>query len=161
MKPRKITPAFLKSRCDCDGDDGCWIWKEAHVNGQPRMSYQGKPSLAHRVMWELVKGKPPQHELYATCGNKGCMNPKHRVDIPKAEVPKRQRKDGRMACGKLLAVRRTAEARRRSPIKSMEVARAIRMDPRKQDEIAAEHGIAQATVSSIKTGCTWREGVLA
>lgn len=87
MKPRELTVEFMKSRCQCDGDDGCWTWKEAHVNGQPRMTYKGKASLAHRVMWELVKGKPPQHELYATCGFRGCMNPAHRVDIPKAEIP--------------------------------------------------------------------------
>lgn len=160
MKPRKITVEFLKSRCKCDGDDGCWIWKEAHVNGQPRMCANGKPSLVHRVMWELVKGHPPRHELYAKCGNKGCINPAHRVDIPRCEIPKRQTRDGRMARGKRISVLRSAEARKRSPL-TLEMVRAIRQDTRKQDDIAAEYGIAQATVSSIKIGRTWREGILA
>lgn len=157
-KSRKLTAEFLKSRCQIEGT--CWLWNEAVSGGVPRVSHNNKSSLAHRVLWEIVKGKKPDGELYATCGEKRCINPDHREEVERKDMPARQSKDGRIAAGKRLSIARAVAARKRSRI-NMERARQIRMDQRELAEIAAECGLSIKAVSNIKTGRTWREGVLA
>lgn len=63
---------------------GCWIWQGA-VKGSSRYSgaygsikWNGKGALAHRVVYELVKGEIPKGMfLDHTCSVKLCVNPDH------------------------------------------------------------------------------------
>ena len=58
----------------------CWWWI---VNGRISENYgtitfNKKPMVAHRISWELLRGKIPKGlQLDHLCRNKGCVNPDH------------------------------------------------------------------------------------
>lgn len=60
-------------------DKGCWIWTGAvHKSGYATIKWQGKATVAHRVMYELHKGKIPEGlVLDHICSVKLCVNPDH------------------------------------------------------------------------------------
>ena len=62
-----------------DPETGCWTWTAARVwNGYGQFWLDGKMHRAHRVCYELIKGKIPEGlELDHTCRNRGCVNPAH------------------------------------------------------------------------------------
>lgn len=57
----------------------CWEWKNAKTtNGYGFFSINGKMAYAHRVAYELCKGKIPEELILDhLCRNKGCVNPDH------------------------------------------------------------------------------------
>ena len=59
--------------------DGCWIWSGAiHPTGYGQIKWQGKSTVAHRVVYELIKGKIPLGlVLDHLCNVKICVNPDH------------------------------------------------------------------------------------
>ncbi len=54
----------------------CWVWKGALTKKGYGNCKLGKESLAHRVVYKLIKGHLPS-VLHHTCHNKICVNPKH------------------------------------------------------------------------------------
>ena len=62
-----------------DPETGCWNWKAQRTwNGYGRFRLDGKLHYAHRVCYELVKGKIPEGlELDHLCRNRGCVRPGH------------------------------------------------------------------------------------
>jgi hypothetical protein len=62
----------------CDGD-GCWEWVGYRdPGGYGRLNIKLKSILAHRVSWELSKGKitSSEHVLHR-CDNPPCVRPSH------------------------------------------------------------------------------------
>lgn len=59
--------------------NGCWIWTGAiHKTGYGQVKWKGKSTVAHRVVYELVKGLIPAGlVLDHTCNVKLCVNPDH------------------------------------------------------------------------------------
>jgi len=59
--------------------NGCWIWTGAvHKTGYGQVKWKGKSTVAHRVVYELVKGLIPVGlVLDHTCNVKLCVNPEH------------------------------------------------------------------------------------
>lgn len=57
----------------------CWIWiASTSENGYGQFSLNKKPVRAHRVAYELIKGKIPEGmTLEHLCKNRLCVNPDH------------------------------------------------------------------------------------
>lgn len=59
--------------------DACVPWPFSHdTKGYPQVSGNGVKK-ANRVMCELAHGEPPtpKHQAAHSCGNRGCINPRH------------------------------------------------------------------------------------
>lgn len=58
---------------------GCWEWRAAKSsNGYGLVWFKGKTRLAHRVVYELLKGELSEElEIDHLCRNKLCVNPDH------------------------------------------------------------------------------------
>jgi hypothetical protein len=59
--------------------DSCWIWRGTrHCQGYGSFGYKGKSMLAHRLMWEVLKGPIPKGMfLLHKCDTPLCVNPDH------------------------------------------------------------------------------------
>ena len=59
---------------------GCWIWT-GHVHkkhGYGRFAFMGKTRNAHRVLYEIYKGKPDESkDIDHLCRVRSCVNPNH------------------------------------------------------------------------------------
>jgi len=74
-------PTWIEAHRNYDGDD-CLTWPFARVAGRyGRVTREGKPHYAHRIMCELRHGPPPtpKHDAAHSCGKgfQGCVNPRH------------------------------------------------------------------------------------
>lgn len=60
-----------------DGD--CMVWTgSATPDGYGRLEFNGSPTYAHRMSYELAKGPIPQGlEIDHLCRRPGCVNPHH------------------------------------------------------------------------------------
>jgi hypothetical protein len=58
---------------------GCHIWSGAvHKSGYGQVKWKGKSTVAHRVIYELVKGEVPEGMVIDhLCSVKLCVNPEH------------------------------------------------------------------------------------
>ena len=66
---------------------GCWIWQGSKIStGYGNLRVNGKTILAHRYMYELIKGEIPRElELDHLCRNPICINPAHLEAVTHAE----------------------------------------------------------------------------
>jgi len=60
-------------------DKGCHIWSGAvHKSGYGQIKWQGKSTVAHRVVYTLIKGDIPNGAVIDhLCNVKLCVNPEH------------------------------------------------------------------------------------
>lgn len=58
---------------------GCWIWSGAvHKTGYGQIKWNGKSTVAHRVVYTLTKGEIPKGLVIDhLCSVKLCVNPDH------------------------------------------------------------------------------------
>lgn len=70
----------------------CWRWTGAHVSkGYGSFWLDGKAQPAHRVVYELVKGKIPEGlHLDHLCRNRWCVNPEHLEPVTLQENNRRR-----------------------------------------------------------------------
>ena len=66
---------------------GCWIWTGRTEKGVPVIRTTDSQTTAARYYWAREKGKPvPAGKvLYALCGNRLCVNPRHREPVTQKE----------------------------------------------------------------------------
>ena len=62
-----------------EDDRGCWIWQGAvHKSGYGSIKWKGKATVAHRAVYEIVKGDIPESLVVDhLCSVKLCVNPDH------------------------------------------------------------------------------------
>lgn len=65
---------------EIDEKTGCWVWTgrkhSTQGYGYPRIN--GRATLAHRISWEMFRGKIPKGLLVCHhCDNPPCVNPNH------------------------------------------------------------------------------------
>lgn len=77
-----------------DAECGCWLWSRAINNkGYGRLSINKKQVLAHRYVYETVRGPIPGGlSLDHKCSNRRCVNPDHLEPVTHKENCRRGRK---------------------------------------------------------------------
>ena len=141
-----------------DGD--CWNWIGAlqSCGATPTMRWQGTTGSVRRFVL-LANGQPPNNSRKTlatyTCGNPKCVNPEHLAWAGRKAVQIRTNRERTPEAG-LLRSKKIAEANRRHAKLTLEKAHQVREAEGTQRAIAKAFGISPATVSSIKTGKTWR-----
>ncbi len=72
-----------------DRGANCWRWKGSRIVGKypyGRFNANGRGYFAHRVAYQLVKGRiPKKHHVHHKCGNAICVNPAHLQALTVAE----------------------------------------------------------------------------
>ena len=60
-------------------ESGCWMWSGAiHKSGYGQIKWGGNSTVAHRVVYQLIKGEIPKGlVLDHKCNVKLCVNPDH------------------------------------------------------------------------------------
>lgn len=73
-------PDRLRDKIAPEPNSGCWLftgrWESG--NGYGKVSWQGRDSMFHRVVWEILVGPIPDgHVLDHKCRLRMCCNPDH------------------------------------------------------------------------------------
>jgi DNA-binding Xre family transcriptional regulator len=150
-----------------DQDSGCWNWKGGLQSGArdsvPVMRWRGKVNSVRRFLaMEKYGGSHETHlksrKFVATysCGNPDCVNPEHVVISTRRLLQQRTAESSDWNLCPMLQKRRSDIARKNFAVLDQGRAEQIRLDERPQKQIAADYGVSQATVSSIKRGRTWK-----
>lgn len=81
--PKERIAQFWK-KIDARGPDECWLWTAARRSAnEPVVWWDGRFVGAHRIMWQLAHGAPPDgHYVLRRCGNDLCCNPAHLYTRP-------------------------------------------------------------------------------
>lgn len=133
--------------------DGCWLWKGATPNGRyGRFGFGGRKMSAHRFSWELHNGPVPdgKHVLHR-CDVTLCVRLDHLFlgdHQANMDDMKRKGRDNRSHPG-------TAQAAAKIDDDRVRRIREAHSAGARQVDIAAEHGIAQTTVSRIIRRKAW------
>lgn len=72
-------------------ENGCWLWTgHAKVKGYGRVKISRKNYLAHKALYEYIKGKvPPNLQLDHLCRTRNCVNPAHLEPVTSKENSRR------------------------------------------------------------------------
>jgi hypothetical protein len=152
MTKHGLPKQWIDAHVNYDGD-GCLPWPYTRtVQGYARVWHNQTMYPAHRLMCEIVHGRPPQEHMDAahSCGNGhlGCMNHKHLRWATKAENSADRRIHGTAPLG---------EASHRAKLRSIdveEIKRRVRCGER-QRHLGVEFGVSEAQVSRIVNGKRW------
>ena len=133
-------------------ESGCWIWTASTKNGYGYIRLKGKNERAHRVSYELYVGPIPKGKGYHgtcvlhKCDVRSCVNPDHLFLGTNADNIADKEEKGRGARG---------ETNGQSILLNDDVI-AIRKSTETQRILAAKYKVSRESISSIKTGRTWR-----
>lgn len=159
------TLAEIMERCDVEGDDECWEWRDKHgrvakSERQKRyvtVSQGGTYVLLRRLAWTLKFGQPPADDVKLVptkCNNPHCQNPSHCEAMTESE---KCLYASRRSGGRSLKARAALAKLRRATTAKIDMAKAneIRADPRKAELVAPEYGISPARVKQIRRNEAW------
>lgn len=140
-EPYKWVQEFLK---DIPVTDDCieWPWQRCRL-GYGKLKATGHSvacAQAHRYILGKVQGDPVDPDMHCahSCGNRGCVNPRHLRWATVAENMNDKRGHG--TTGQKL---------------TKETAVEIYQSTDSYKDLAAKYGISQPTISEIKNGRTW------
>lgn len=116
----------------------------------------GKVDLAHRVAYRLYKGEIHEGQCVRhKCDNPSCVNPDHLEIGTQADNMKDMVERRRQSKGEAHAIKFRGSRHGRAKLTDDDV-RKIRMDSRKNVQIAADYGMAAWTIGAIKRGKAWK-----
>lgn len=137
----------LNARCEEVGD--CWEWQRYINTGNvPQVRYEGVPSPARRVAWEMVNGPVPEGKVITnTCSNFRCINPAH----SKPTKPERLFGRNKSATTEALRRARISNTKRRQMGVAPSVVAAVRADTTTRvAQLAVDLGVSEATVYKLR-----------
>jgi len=129
---------------------GCWIWDAGKMpSGYGHFKFNGKTLKAHRIAWSLKHGEIPKGmQILHKCDIPSCVNPDHlflgtHTDNMRDKVRKGRQTKGRGHWSNKLTESQVLEIKERLG------------KGERQEAIAEQFGLCQATVSQIKLGRAW------
>lgn len=128
--------------------ESCWLWRgQIGTYGYGYISLNGKPTLAHRFVYEQLVGPIPQGlYLLHSCDTPACVNPDHlRCGTQKENIQDAVDR-GRIEKG---------EDRYNAKLTETDI-RAIRADGRPKAHIARDYGVTRALIRGIQAGRRWK-----
>ena len=136
------------------GEGECWPWQAGKVEGYGQIRFAGEKLGSHVVAFRLVNGSVPDGLMVLhRCGNRACCNPAHLYAGNHSENTSDAVRHGTHKCNFGLGEGHIAS--KLSPAEVIEIRDRLVAGER-QRVIAAEFGVAQDTISSIRLGKTWR-----
>jgi hypothetical protein len=137
-----------------DGE-GCLEWPFGKMTTgygsiAPLEKGKGKNTCSHIIMCQEAHGYKPsvRHQVAHSCGNRGCVNPRHLRWATQSENEADKEIHGRLNYAR-------GEAIGNAKLKSEDVLRIVK-DARSGSQIAKEYGVDKTTILNIKRGRTWR-----
>jgi len=90
LLPSRISNRVVESPWENLGSP-CWLWLAGVThNGYGQITFDGKHSLAHRFVYELLVGPvPPGLQLDHLCRTRNCCNPAHLEPVTPKENSQR------------------------------------------------------------------------
>lgn len=139
-------------------NSGCWLWLGCLLRGYGVMSVNNKQQKAHRVSYELNKGKIPRGLFVChRCDNPCCVNPDHLFLGTSAENTADKVAKGRQANGPRLGRTQTGSHNANAQLTETQVAAIRAATGIFQKELAKQYGVSQSHISLIKRGGAWQE----
>lgn len=128
--------------------DTCWTWTAGLTGkGYGRLWVGQRNEFAHRVSWELFRGKRPKDMIVCHhCDNPGCVNPDHLFLGTHADNIRDRDEKLRTARGEKNGNRKLDE----------EQARFIKYSVMSPDTLAARFDIDRTQVFNIRAGKQWK-----
>lgn len=151
---RKTILDVIKEKTVEVGD--CMEWT-GYCNGRVPSTSVGGRGMSVRSLVALRLGWPIDGKVVTNrCGNHLCVNPDHLRMMTKSQFHTyvTQTKIDQQALSRRMKLSKSV--RQRSKL-TLEQAQAIKAHPGPHHVIAKEFGVCMATVSSIRTGKTWRD----
>jgi hypothetical protein len=147
--PRGAALKWLREHTSYSGDD-CLLWPfPTRRRGYGGAYYQGKCTMAHRVVAIFAHGEPPEGDWEAahSCNNPLCVNPRHL----RWATPKQNHAD------KIVAGTTARGERNRTAKLTDEQARAIKYHRHSETltALGREYGVDKCTILDIRKGRTW------
>ena len=141
----------LLSKVNNTNSNECWEWTaKTAVAGYGRLTVDKKSILAHRLSYELFKGKIPEDFCVChTCDNRKCINPDHlwlgtKSDNTKDMYSKNRQYDV------------AGENHGRTKLNWSQIGEIRKLKGKETlVNIGKKYGIAKSAVSAIQRGITW------
>lgn len=129
---------------------GCRLWLgKLNDDGYGKLNWEGRQQLTHRLSWTVANGPiPPGRKVLHRCDVRSCIEEAHLFLGTQGDNIADMDAKGRRVTARGAACHKTK-------LTEADV-RAIRIDPRKQVEIARHYGVGKSAISFIKLGQTWR-----
>lgn len=144
--------ARLNARSKHDPITGCILWTGVKNNkGYGRLTYQSKQLSAHRAAFEIAHGQISDGLFVLhSCDNPLCINPEHLSLGDQSENMRQASERGRCKGGIM-----QGEHHHKAKLTKKDIL-SIRQDLKSCTELSKKYNVSIATISSIKTGKTWR-----
>lgn len=143
-----ITTEYIKERAIIDPQSGCWLWRLALKNdGYGVATAKRKCVRAHRLSWELFRGKiPVEMNVLHHCDVRHCVNPDHLFLGTHKDNSVDMVNKGRSLFG---------EKHNQAKLSTKEVI-AILTSKQSHRRLAKEYGVCAGMICHIKAGRNWK-----
>jgi hypothetical protein len=136
-----------------NGPGGCWLWTACtNERGYGMTVFEGRKNIrAHRMAYELVKGPIPEGMFCLhKCDVRRCVNPDHIFFGLYKENAADAKSKGRHTYGERNTRSRLTEKQ------VLEIRQRYPGGGKSYRQLAAEYGVAEATLYHAATGRTWK-----
>lgn len=157
MPNRTIWESFW-DKVDRTNPEACWLWKGSRFpNGYGQCKMDGKAVGAHRIAYQLVKGRIPEGLLVChTCDNPSCCNPIHLFLGTALENQQDMVQKGRSTKGRRRPGTGPQGTRNSHAVLGLGDVALIRIASGSTRTIAAHFGISKSQVHNIRSGAQWK-----